>query len=111
MRITKRQLRRIIREAIGERTKPYGKLYGLDYHEVGETAEMLEMSFEEYAEAYDEAASRHNVRITKRTPELITVVGEKNNLINFAAQIWDEEAGGAESFPEDEALEMMYVIR
>ena len=103
MKITKRQLRRIIRESMG------ASLFAADIEDPIMQAEDMGMSFGEYIQLYIDAASTAGVEIVQNTPDMFTVQGPEEAIVEWGFQVNQMEGGP--SFNEAEFREFaMYEV-
>ena len=114
MRITRRQIRKLIREWFSDEHNPTtgfrdGATYAADIEEPAQQANEIGMSFEEYIQLYIDAANKAGVKIMQNTPDVFTVQGPADAVIEYGFQI--NQAEGGPSFNEEEFAEYaMYEV-
>ena len=105
MKITKRQLRRIIREAMAGGTA----LFASNIEDPALQARDMGMSFGEYIQLYIDAADKAGVKIVQNTPDMFTVQGPEEAIVEWGFQVNQMEGGP--SFNEAEFREYaMYEV-
>ena len=105
MRITKRQLRRIIREAMAGGTA----LFASNIEDPALQARDMGMSFEDFIQLYVDAANKAGVQIVQNTPSVFTVQGPEAAVVDYGFQVNQMEGGP--SFNEAEFREFaMYEV-
>jgi len=101
MKLTKRQLRRIIREVMEV------PMFAVDIRNPGETAYDMGMPFEEYIQLYVDIANEVGVKVVQNAPDLFTVQGPEDAIIAWGSEVNSEEGGP--SFNVEEFRE--YIMR
>ena len=122
MKITKRQLKRIIKEEYSRlkkqglvkespgqyKTTP-GSMFAVDIEDPIIQSEDMGMSFGEYIQMYIDAAHKAGVEIVQNTPNMFTVRGSEAAIVEYGFQVNQMEGGP--SFNEAEFREYaMYEI-
>ena len=109
VKITRRQLKRIIKEEYnklkwkGLIREAMGPLFAVDVEEPGMQAEDMDMSFGEYIKLYIDAAKKAGVNIVENTPDMFTVHGTEDAIVEFGFQV--NQMTGGPSFSEEEFRE------
>ncbi len=123
MKITRRQLKRIIREekrkVLAEKrirnivrrklVEARGAMFAADIQEPAVMADEMGMSLEEYIQLYIDAANKAGVKIVQNTPDMFTVQGPEDAIVEYGFQVNQMEGGP--SFNEAEFREYaMYEV-
>ena len=108
MRITRRQIRKLIREWFSDEHDPKtgrrdGATFASDIESPAQQAKEMGMSFEEYIQLYIDAANKAGVKIVQNTPDVFTVQGPADAVIEYGFQVNQMEGGP--SFNEEEFAE------
>ena len=95
MKITKRQLRRIIKEEITHQriAEARGGGFGVDILEPAAMADEIGMSHEEYIQLHIDAAKDAGVEIVENTPDIFTVQGSSRALLKYGSLVAQAEGG------------------